>query len=157
MEMLRTAVPFEFVGSSLFFHGAPVQTIRATVSAPAAAQQKWVEHSSCSKVCPAVVVAAFTLSARVRYQVRRLPRSGAIRSTAQDLASAVSEGRMISLEEVAARKALGAFFAVLFAWQAWLVYTTGATTLPILGSPYAVLAVLASNAAGFYGSGQIAV
>lgn len=64
---------------------------------------------------------------------------------------------MTTLEEMNIRKGAGLFFGVLFLWQAWLLATTGATTISLLGSPYVVVAVLASNTVGFYGSGQLSI
>jgi len=77
------------------------------------------------------------------------------KASASDMAEAVAENRMITLEESTIRKALGALFGVLFAWQTWLVCTTGATTIAIGGSSYTVLALLASNCAGFGASGYL--
>jgi len=76
------------------------------------------------------------------------------RSAEGSIANAVNEGRMISLEEAGIRKLAGGFFAVLFLWQAFLVYTTGSTTF---GPSYAILAVLASNACGFGLSAQLSI
>jgi len=64
---------------------------------------------------------------------------------------------MLTVTEELLRQVSGIFFGLLFLWQAWLVYTTGATTITLAGSPYVVLAVLASFAAGFYGSGQLSI
>jgi hypothetical protein len=65
---------------------------------------------------------------------------------------------VITVEEEAIRKALGALFAVLFVWQASEVFGTGSTTLALEGvSPYATLAVLASNSVGFFGSGYMSI
>lgn len=80
-----------------------------------------------------------------------------MRAASSDVSKAVSEGRMITLEEEGIRKAAGLFFGVLFVWQAWLTITTGATTITLGGSPYVVLAVLAANFAGFYGSGLLSL
>lgn len=74
-------------------------------------------------------------------------------AASEDLAKAVAEGRMITVEESTLRKAAGGFFLVLFLWQALLVLSTGAATLDIEGSSYATLALLASNSLGFAGSG----
>eukprot|EP00933_Yihiella_yeosuensis_P071932 TRINITY_DN80186_c0_g1_i1.p1 TRINITY_DN80186_c0_g1~~TRINITY_DN80186_c0_g1_i1.p1 ORF type:complete len:166 (+),score=28.45 TRINITY_DN80186_c0_g1_i1:97-594(+) len=72
-------------------------------------------------------------------------------------AKAMSEGRMITVEESTIRQALGALFAVLFLWQGTLVSTTGAATMAIGGSSYTTLALLASNAVGFGASGFLSL
>jgi hypothetical protein len=64
---------------------------------------------------------------------------------------------MISLEEETIRKVIGAGFALLFVWQASEVYNTGSTTLTFGASPYSLLAVLASNAVGFFASGYLSI
>ncbi|CAJ1340354.1 unnamed protein product [Effrenium voratum] len=102
-----------------------------------------------SRVCVCVGVSLVALK-----QSRARSR-GARR--AEDLAQAVAEGRMITVEESLLRKALGALFLVLFLWQAFLVSTTGAATLSIAGSSYATLALLASNAVGFGASGFLSL
>lgn len=110
--------------------------------------------------CPAPVVAITTGMALGGISAARRrcswPRSRPLTpcmAARESLAEAVAEGRMITLEESNLRKAGGAFFLVLFIWQASLVMSTGAATLSIAGSSYITLALLASNAAGFGGSG----
>ena len=79
------------------------------------------------------------------------------RASPSEIAEAVSEGRMITLEEAAVRKAAAAFFLVLFLWQAFLVVSTGEATLSIAGSSYSTLALLSSNVVGFGGSGILSL
>ncbi|CAE7945396.1 LRRCC1 [Symbiodinium sp. KB8] len=68
--------------------------------------------------------------------VKQWRKSGAsrARASASEIKQAVSEGRMITLEEEAVRKTLAAFFLVLYLWQAFLVVNTGEATLSIAGS-----------------------
>uniref|UniRef100_A0A7S4W6Q0 Uncharacterized protein n=1 Tax=Alexandrium monilatum TaxID=311494 RepID=A0A7S4W6Q0_9DINO len=104
--------------------------------------------------------AAASVAALMRTGERRGARGAgriAARASAAEIAKAVEEGRMITLEEQGVRKAAGIFFGALFLWQAWLLCSTGATTILLAGSPYVVLAVLASNAVGFYGSGLLSL
>eukprot|EP00434_Breviolum_minutum_P028167 symbB.v1.2.024921.t1/scaffold2392.1/size80309/4 len=104
--------------------------------------------------CGALAFGVSVQCARVRRNgTRSLQLPCKARGGEGDLAKAVAEGRMITVEESTLRKALGAFFGVLFLWQAILVTSTGAATLDIAGSSYATLALLASNTVGFAGSG----
>ena len=89
-------------------------------------------------------------------QWRKSGASGA-RASASEIKQAVSEGRMITLEEEAVRKTLAAVFLVLYVWQAFLVINTGEATLSIAGSSYSTLSLLFSNAVGFGGSGLLSL
>lgn len=64
---------------------------------------------------------------------------------------------MLTRVEEDIRKAVGVFFGALFVWQAWLMITTGATTINFGGSPYVVLAVLAANFGGWLGTGFLSI
>ncbi|CAK8994264.1 unnamed protein product [Durusdinium trenchii] len=123
-------------------------------------------HSSASSSAPlrpsstswepvALGAALGAAAATSRRRPSMAARGGEAAEEATDLEKAVAEGRMITVEESTIRKGLGAFFLVLFLWQASLVISTGAATLSIGGSSYSTLALLASNAAGFAGSGSL--
>lgn len=99
------------------------------------------------------LVAGSVAAVVVAINRRKNPSSRRTCRGAEDLAKAVAEGRMITVEESTLRKAAGGFFLVLFLWQSLLVLSTGAATLDIEGSSYATLALLASNSLGFAGSG----
>lgn len=116
------------------------------------------KHVASSRAAPAIesgkvssATLAFAAGAMAALRKGKVARKAAM----EDMAKAVAEGRMITLEEAYVRKALGVFFLALFIWQATLVYTTGAATLAISGSSYATLALLASNAVGFGASGSV--
>mmetsp|Transcript_59594 Transcript_59594/g.115020 ORF Transcript_59594/g.115020 Transcript_59594/m.115020 type:complete len:157 (+) Transcript_59594:67-537(+) len=73
----------------------------------------------------------------------------AVKSKEAAHAGAAAENRMITIEESALRRAVGIACAVAFVWQTWSLFTTGSTTVVLLGSNYVLLAGLAGGAYGF--------
>lgn len=63
--------------------------------------------------------------------------------------AAVASNMMLTDGETILRRAASVFFLALFLWQTWLVYTTGSTTITLMGSSYVVLALLVNNSLGF--------
>lgn len=122
-----------------------------------AKQRSYEGFNAFGRMGAAVCSAATALSFKQRRLRFQAPNTARTAVAENGMAEAVAENRMITLEESAIRKALGALFGVLFAWQAWLVCTTGATTIDIGGSSYTVLAVLASNCVGFGVSGFLSL
>mmetsp|Transcript_50756 Transcript_50756/g.90280 ORF Transcript_50756/g.90280 Transcript_50756/m.90280 type:complete len:103 (-) Transcript_50756:96-404(-) len=78
-------------------------------------------------------------------------------------AAAVEQDRMITQKESVIRRSMGAVWLAAFAWQAYLMFSTGSTTLTrildgtvvtFLGNGYILLSVLAGSAYGFWETGR---